>query len=74
MAAEATIRRALKVLRTGKPGNLYDSIMSNRGELLSPTPESLNNMTKTRSRTWQIRAKRWLQIMPEDLKGMMSQE
>jgi hypothetical protein len=44
--------------------------MSSRGELLAPTPESLNNMSKTQSRTWQIRAQRWLQIIPEEFKGM----
>ena len=47
MAKCASIRGALKVLRAGNPGNLYDSLMSRRGELLAPTPESLNNMSKT---------------------------
>ena len=44
--------------------------MTNRGELISPTPAILNNMSKTRSRTWQIRAQRWLQVIPENFKGM----
>ena len=43
--------------------------MNVEGTLKYPTEASLNNMRKTRSRTWQVRAQRYLQIIPEQLKN-----
>ena len=39
------------------------------GNLKHPTDAMLNNMSKTRSSTWEISAQRWLRIICEGLKS-----
>jgi hypothetical protein len=70
MAVEATIRGALKVLQAGKPENLYESLVNDDETLKHPSEASLNNMKKMRSRTWQIRAQRYLKIIPEGIRKL----
>jgi hypothetical protein len=70
MAVEATLRRALKVLKAKKPENLYERLVNDEGTLKYPTEASLNNIMKMRSRTWQIRAQRYLQVIPDNIRRL----
>ena len=66
MAAEATIRGALKPIQTGRPESFYQSIDDGGERLKLPTEGTLNNMSSKRSRTWQIRAQGWLNMVAEE--------
>jgi hypothetical protein len=58
------------LLRARKPENLYESLVNDDGTLKYPTEASLNNMRKMRSRTWQVRAQRYLKVIPDHIRNL----
>lgn len=45
-------------------------MVNDDGTLKYPTEASLNNMRKMRSRTWQVRAQRYLKVIPDHIRNL----
>jgi hypothetical protein len=65
MAAQATIKLAIKTIQHKKPESLYKALATNSGELRHPTDSTLKYGTLRMLSTWKLRAQQYLQIIPE---------
>ena len=72
LAAYASLKLAVRVLREKKPERLYDILTKEEGDgrvKRTISDSALKKMKATTRKAWSVRVLRWMELMPGEIKG-----